>query len=533
MKPAALALCLLVTLSLPPGGAAAATSRLVHVHGADGAYFQEERGPDRPALAAAPLDLRDELIWQHNIPGFIYTSCATAEGSVFAGLNNGTNCPAEYYLAGSSGTPDWTFTGGENYVTAGAGFLALVEAVPAIAGVRLHVWMAGDPPTPLWEKDIPNCSAPLNCLRIAESGNLLALAVNTATSSKTFALDPLTGDLLSSYTAPAGEFARALRITDDGSRIALRNGAVMHALDAATGAVLWTASAGASSDALALSPNGQYIAAGWTFLLVWEWNGSSYQFKWSHNSGAAGWYLGTCALSAEGQLIAGWYTTSYNRNKVTWYFTASGNAPLWTYLSPQSNGVYQDLPVASAFGGETGVIGSWGDAQNLSPEISVFLGGQSTPLFTVNTVGSIYDVDAEGYGIPTGRYPARFVGGGKHVHANQFGNGGDLYFGDVSPATAAPAAPGAGFALSAQPNPSRGESTLSLSLPRVGAAQVDLFSIDGRHRRRLWAGIAAGDTQRVTWDGRDGEGYALPSGVYLARATAGGRVATLRLVLMR
>ena len=321
----ALALCLLALLSLHASGAAAETSRLVHVHGADGAYFRTERGPASPALAGAPLDLRDELLWQHNIAGFMYTSCAIADARVFAGLNNGTSCPAEYHLEDWDGLPDWTFTGGENYVTAGAGYLALVEALPAIAGVRLHVWQAGDPPTPLWEKDIPNCSAPLNCLRIAEAGNLLALAVNTAASSKTFALDPLTGDLLSSYTAPAGEFARALRVTDDGSRIALRNGAVMHALDAATGAVLWTASAGASSDALAFSPDGQYIAAGWTFLFVWEWNGSSYQFKWSHNSGATGWYLGTCALSGSGELIAGWYKTTYNQNKVTWYHTATGN----------------------------------------------------------------------------------------------------------------------------------------------------------------------------------------------------------------
>jgi len=242
MRRAALALALLVLFTLQTA-AAAETSRRIHVHNAEGAFVLEERGPAGPSLGAAPLGQRDELLWQHNIPGFMYTSCAIMEGSVFAGLNNGASCPAEYYLAGSSGTPDWTFTGGENAVTAGGGYLALVEAVPAIAGVRLHVWQAGDPPTPLWEKDIPNCSAPLSCLRIADSGTLLALAVNTATSSKTFALDPLTGDLLSSYTAPAGEFARALRVTDDGSRIALRNGAVMHALDAATGAVLWTASA--------------------------------------------------------------------------------------------------------------------------------------------------------------------------------------------------------------------------------------------------------------------------------------------------
>ena len=79
----------------------------------------------------------------------------------------------------------------------------------------------------------------------------------------------------------------------------------------------------------------------------------------------------------------------------------------------------------------------------------------------------------------------------------------------------------------------RGESTLSLSLPRAGAAQVDLFGVDGRHLRRLLAGPQAAGELRLAWDGRDGEGRALPSGVYFARATAGGRAATLRLVLMR
>jgi len=524
-------LAAIAMLALVATGAAADAGRRVLVHTEDGAFFQEERGPAAAAPAPAPLDPRDELLWQHSIPGNIYTSCAMLNAAVFAGTNNGATCLAEFFAGDSNGTPGWTFTGGENYVTAGASLLALIESVPAIAGVRLHVWMAGDPPLPLWEKDIPNCSAPLGCLRISEVGNLLALAVNTATSSTTYALDPFTGDLLSSYVAPAGEFARALRVTEDGTRIALRNGAVLHVLDPATGLPIWTGSAAASSDGLAFSPDGRYLASGWSLLYVWEWNGSTYQYRWSY-SGGAGWYLGTCALDIEGQLITGWYSTSYNRNKVMW-FDAATNVPAWIHLFPASSGTYQDLPVASAMTGGAGVIGAWGDAEGLNPEISVFLRDQATPAFTVNTVGSIYDIDAEPYD-GGARYPAFVVGGGKHVHANQFGSGGDLYLAQVSPPTAAPALPAAGgLGLAAHPNPCRTESTLRLSLPQAASAAVDIYGVDGRRLRQLWAGPRAAGELSLVWDGRDDAGRELPSGVYLARAMADGQAGTLRLVLLR
>ncbi len=518
-------------LTLVASGAAADAGRRFVVHSEDGAFFQEERGADA-GLPAPPLTPRDALLWQRSIPGNIYTSCAMLNAAVFAGTNNGASCVAEFFADDLNGTPDWTFAGGENYVTAGAGYLALVEAVPAIAGVRLHMWTVGVPPTPLWEKEIPNCSAPLGCLRIASVGNLLALAVNTAASSTTYALDPLTGALLSSFVAPAGEFARALRVSEDGTRIALRNGATLHVLDPSTGLPLFTGNVNASSDALAFSPDGHWLAAGWTLLYVWEWNGSAYQYRWSNNGGGANWYLGTCALDNNGQLIAGWYTTSYNRNKVMW-FDAAISTPAWTYLFPPSSGTYQDLPVASAMTEGAGIIGSWGDAEGLNPELSAFLPTQAEPFFTVNTTGSIYDVDAEAYDIVGGRYPAYFAGCGKHVHANQFGSGGDLYLADVSPPTAAPALPASGLDLVAYPNPCRATSTLRLSLPRAEGLRVDIHGVDGRHLRRLWAGPSSAGELSLVWDGRDEAGRDLASGVYLARAEAAELATTLRLVLLR
>lgn len=84
------------------------------------------------------------------------------------------------------------------------------------------------------------------------------------------------------------------------------------------------------------------------------------------------------------------------------------------------------------------------------------------------------------------------------------------------------------------PNPFNPVTNLALGLARDGQVRLAVYDVRGAEVRVLVDGpLAAGD-HVFTWDGRDDQGRAMPSGLYLARArtTAGGSDVQ-RLVLAR
>ena len=76
--------------------------------------------------------------------------------------------------------------------------------------------------------------------------------------------------------------------------------------------------------------------------------------------------------------------------------------------------------------------------------------------------------------------------------------------------------------LHARPTVSRDLTRLVLSRPARHPGSIDVFDVGGRMVRRLRVGAG---TSAVDWDGRDGSGSAVSSGVYFARFT-GDSIAT-------
>ena len=99
--------------------------------------------------------------------------------------------------------------------------------------------------------------------------------------------------------------------------------------------------------------------------------------------------------------------------------------------------------------------------------------------------------------------------------------------------TGAPA-PAVPLAVGAWPNPFNPRTELQLTLAAAGPVRLAIVDLRGREVRTLLAGetLPAGRTA-VAWDGRDDAGRPLGSGVYLARATAAGRTASAKLVLVK
>jgi hypothetical protein len=87
---------------------------------------------------------------------------------------------------------------------------------------------------------------------------------------------------------------------------------------------------------------------------------------------------------------------------------------------------------------------------------------------------------------------------------------------------------------SAHPNPFNPRTRLDYAVPAPGGAvRLEIFDAAGRRVRVLVDRQRDPGTYEVEWNGRDGRGHTLASGVYLARLSLGGESATRKLVLMK
>jgi hypothetical protein len=87
------------------------------------------------------------------------------------------------------------------------------------------------------------------------------------------------------------------------------------------------------------------------------------------------------------------------------------------------------------------------------------------------------------------------------------------------------------LALSApRPNPSRGETRLTLEMPAAGSADVRVFDAAGRRVRDLLVDRLGPGPHVIAWDGRNERGEPARAGVYFVRARVAGAQATRRVV---
>jgi FlgD Ig-like domain len=89
--------------------------------------------------------------------------------------------------------------------------------------------------------------------------------------------------------------------------------------------------------------------------------------------------------------------------------------------------------------------------------------------------------------------------------------------------------------LVASPNPFRALTRIDAAIPNADGTPTEISVLDLSGRRIATLSVAAQGAGRVraSWNGTDGEGRALPPGVYLIRAISGATHVTRRVVLLR
>ena len=82
------------------------------------------------------------------------------------------------------------------------------------------------------------------------------------------------------------------------------------------------------------------------------------------------------------------------------------------------------------------------------------------------------------------------------------------------------------------PNPFRDETTVIYDVPEPGPVAIEIFTVTGRLVRHLFSGDVTGGLHRMTWDGADGRGRRVASGVYFLMVTSRGNSASTKVLLV-
>lgn len=405
--------------------------------GADGPMVVHEQTPDTGAVnlavdAPGETDgpLRDGVLWHKYESQPVYTTSGISipDGSVCAGTWLNPPQEFEYFELEGDEIPEWVYSGTrfEVSVSRDAEVLAGLDYNSGTQTATVYKWHP-ESSTPDWSYVINPCGLTQRSILVSPDGSTIAVLVTMYTDPSTARLYYFDADSpvpLGTYDPPGGTFARNVGITEHGEYVAVYAAASVYVFDTVAGTERWSASAGASSSVIAISGDGQYLAYGWPGLTVREWNGASYGFLWSRSVG--GFYTRSCAFSTDNStLVVGYYRSSdFLQNRIE-LFNMPSDTPHWTYLYAAGSGGYQDIPddIAVTADGSYAAVASWGDVGNTNPEIHVFQHANSTPVMTVDTPGSMFDVD-----IGTTCAGTVYVSAcGKHIHANESGRGADLY----------------------------------------------------------------------------------------------------------
>ena len=85
----------------------------------------------------------------------------------------------------------------------------------------------------------------------------------------------------------------------------------------------------------------------------------------------------------------------------------------------------------------------------------------------------------------------------------------------------------------AAPNPSSGHVRIAYQIPGPAAVSAEIFDAAGSLVRRLAVRHEVAGRHEMLWDGRDGTGMRVLSGVYLVKIKADGKVRTAKVTLTK
>ena len=89
------------------------------------------------------------------------------------------------------------------------------------------------------------------------------------------------------------------------------------------------------------------------------------------------------------------------------------------------------------------------------------------------------------------------------------------------------------FILFNYPNPFNSSTNISFALPEAGHVKLSIYDIMGRLVNTLVNVDADAGRQTITWDGTDGSGLPVSSGIYFYTLRSGNDLKSHRMILLK
>ncbi|GAB4139877.1 MAG: hypothetical protein Fur0037_06230 [Planctomycetota bacterium] len=396
-----------------------------------GVFYQRMAGP---AMPSSGNDSVQGLRWTYPDANWITEKVSVGDHGSTAWLGQHVNNERYSVLSTTDYQPpaplmemqrlgsDWLYV-----KAADKGPFAVTSTVTSGASV-VEFWSYSSP-TPIWTLSIGQ-----SCLvDISETGQIVAVGYSPTTTTAQI-------DVYDAFAGPAAPIAvltasthglRQFDLSDDGSTVLMATHTDNHLFDVATGQQIFQDGSTVSHDAHAIDRDGSaWGRGGFNPVRAWVRSGNTYNQVLNFNDTTLGFAVFTAAgISNDGSTFAAAAYDAQNGSFLRvycWSLSPTSSTLLWSYAS-NGTGTLQTTPQAVSISDDGSVIavGSWGDSNNTHPEVLLFArNGNGTPLSSLDTPGSCFDLDLSG----DGRF---LVVGTKAVHANSFGRGGEGYSFDL------------------------------------------------------------------------------------------------------
>ncbi|MCD4733619.1 T9SS type A sorting domain-containing protein [bacterium] len=414
------------TLALPGGSTLNYTDDF-------GSWTETELGdPPEVILGGNPIPLDCEVLWNYHVDSGTTPKVTVLGYNDDYVWNGGWWGKARMFEVSGSGTPLWEF----DFGSGGFG-VAAAQTADIFYGAwhyqntsSFEVYKfnhASNIPDWTWDGTaagyVPGGLDSPGRMATSADGSVLAVGGNDGDSlAVMFFTDSSSTPTLIYEDESIAYNPRQLRLTADGSKCIFTCAGDLYRVDVATGVLEDFYDIGYSSGTLGVSPDGSIVVLGFSTSRVLQWNGSEYVSTFvTYNSGH---YAGGAAVAADNDTVAiAWYASDYLSVSLSMISIANGSTPLWVWDSLQGGGGNQ-ASIAQMDISDDGnwvAFGNWGVEDSAFPEAMVFKSDTAAgPWFSIDTPGSVFSVDLSS----DGEY---LCTGGKAVHANEMGSGGDVY----------------------------------------------------------------------------------------------------------